>query len=74
MKAQFSSVKVGDPREEGTQVGPIISKKQFDQVQSYIDKGIEEGAELFYGGPGKPEGLEKDILLVLLFSLTLIII
>lgn len=59
VKAQFSSVKVGDPREEGTQVGPIISKKQFDQVQSYIDKGIEEGAELFYGGPGKPDGLEK---------------
>nr|WP_313795149.1 aldehyde dehydrogenase family protein [Staphylococcus warneri] len=59
VKTQFSSVKVGDPREEGTQVGPIISKKQFDQVQSYIDKGIEEGAELFYGGPGKPEGLEK---------------
>ena len=59
VKAQFSSVKVGDPREEDTQVGPIISKKQFDQVQSYIDKGIEEGAELFYGGPGKPEGLEK---------------
>ncbi|MEX3489239.1 aldehyde dehydrogenase family protein [Staphylococcus warneri] len=59
VKAQFSSVKVGDPREEGTQVGPIISKKQFNQVQSYIDKGIEEGAELFYGGPGKPEGLEK---------------
>ncbi|MGS0651114.1 aldehyde dehydrogenase family protein, partial [Staphylococcus arlettae] len=42
-----------------TQVGPIISKKQFDQVQSYIDKGIEEGAELLYGGPGKPEGLDK---------------
>ncbi|WP_145541558.1 aldehyde dehydrogenase family protein [Staphylococcus warneri] len=59
VKTQFSSVKVGDPREEGTQVGPIISKKQFDQVQSYIDEGIEEGAELFYGGPGKPEGLEK---------------
>ncbi|MFU0762529.1 aldehyde dehydrogenase family protein [Staphylococcus pasteuri] len=59
VKEQFSSVKVGNPREEGTQVGPIISKKQFDQVQSYIDKGIEEGAELFYGGPGKPGGLEK---------------
>ena len=37
---------------------PIISKKQFDTVQSYIDKGIEEGAELLYGGPGKPEGLD----------------
>ncbi|MWF64636.1 aldehyde dehydrogenase family protein [Staphylococcus haemolyticus] len=57
LKEEFSKVKVGDPREEGTQVGPIISKKQFDTVQSYIDKGIEEGAELFYGGSGKPEGL-----------------
>src|SRR5699024_4591172 len=59
VKEKFSQVKVGDPRAEGTQVGPIISKKQFDQVQSYIDKGVEEGAELFYGGPGKPEGLDK---------------
>ena len=53
VKEKFSQVKVGNPREEGTQVGPIISKKQFDQVQAYIDKGIEEG------GPGKPEGLDK---------------
>ncbi|MEX5650763.1 MULTISPECIES: aldehyde dehydrogenase family protein [unclassified Staphylococcus cohnii species complex] len=59
VKEKFSQVKVGEPREEGTQVGPIISKKQFDQVQSYIDKGVEEGAELLYGGPGKPENLEK---------------
>ncbi|WP_145353475.1 aldehyde dehydrogenase family protein [Staphylococcus cohnii] len=59
VKEKFSQVKVGDPLEEGTQVGPIISKKQFDQVQSYIDKGVEEGAELLYGGPGKPENLEK---------------
>ncbi|HBC4336479.1 TPA: aldehyde dehydrogenase family protein [Staphylococcus aureus] len=59
LKEQFSQVRVGNPREDGTQVGPIISEKQFDQVQNYINKGIEEGAELFYGGPGKPEGLEK---------------
>ncbi|MGZ1811211.1 aldehyde dehydrogenase family protein [Staphylococcus argenteus] len=59
LKEQFSQVRVGNTREEGTQVGPIISKKQFDQVQNYINKGIEEGAELFYGGPGKPDGLEK---------------
>ncbi|MEB7999001.1 aldehyde dehydrogenase family protein [Staphylococcus saprophyticus] len=59
VKEKFSQVKVGNPREEGTQVGPIISKKQFDQVQAYIDKGIEEGAELLYGGSGKPEGLDK---------------
>ena len=55
LKEEFSNVKVGDPLDKNTQVGPIISKKQFDTVQSYIDKGIEEGAELLYGGPGKPK-------------------
>lgn len=59
VKEEMSKIKVGDPTDSETQVGPIISKKQFDQVQSYIDKGIEEGAELLYGGPGKPEGLDK---------------
>lgn len=59
VKEEMANIKVGDPTDSETQVGPIISKKQFDQVQSYIDKGIEEGAELLYGGPGKPEGLDK---------------
>ncbi|EKU47178.1 aldehyde dehydrogenase family protein [Staphylococcus massiliensis] len=58
VKREMENVKVGDPREEGIEVGPIISKKQFDQVQDYIKKGIDEGATLFYGGEGKPEGLE----------------
>src|SRR5699024_3595206 len=39
--------------------GPVISKKQFDTVQSYIQKGIDEGATLAAGGVGKREGLEK---------------
>lgn len=59
VKEEMANIKVGDPTDSETQVGPIISKKQFNQVQSYIDKGIEEGAELLYGGPGKPEGLDK---------------
>ncbi|KYH13010.1 aldehyde dehydrogenase family protein [Staphylococcus kloosii] len=59
VKEKMSQIKVGDPTDASTEMGPIISKKQFDQVQAYIDKGINEGAELFYGGPGKPEGLEK---------------
>lgn len=58
-KEKMSQVKVGDPREEGVQMGPIISKKQFDQVEDYIQKGIDEGAELVLGGVGKPEGLDK---------------
>ncbi|MDY5060274.1 aldehyde dehydrogenase family protein [Staphylococcus simulans] len=58
-KEKMSQVKVGDPREEGVQMGPIISKKQFNQVEDYIQKGIDEGAELVLGGVGKPEGLDK---------------
>lgn len=48
---------VGDPR-GGNFVGPLVAEKQFDRVQSYIEKGIEEGATLLAGGLGKPEGLE----------------
>jgi aldehyde dehydrogenase (NAD+) len=50
---------VGDPADPKTAVGPMISRKQYDRVQSYIRKGIQEGAEVLVGGEGHPEGLEK---------------
>ena len=49
---------VGDPADPKTVVGPMVSQKQFDRVQSYIRKGIEEGAEVLVGGEGHPQGLE----------------
>jgi aldehyde dehydrogenase (NAD+) len=52
-----SALKVGDPNEEGTVVGPVVDRDQYERVQSYIRKGIEEGAELLAGGEGHPEGL-----------------
>jgi aldehyde dehydrogenase (NAD+) len=51
------ATKVGDPFAEDTGIGPVVSEVQFDKIQGLIDKGIEEGAELVSGGPGKPEGL-----------------
>jgi aldehyde dehydrogenase (NAD+) len=48
----------GDPFAETTRLGPLVSQTQWDRVQSYIKKGIDEGATLVTGGPGKPEGLE----------------
>ncbi len=54
-----SSVVVGDPASEGTTVGPVVSKVQFDRVEAYIEKGIAEGAKLIAGGAGRPEGLAK---------------
>nr|WP_315025995.1 aldehyde dehydrogenase family protein [uncultured Chryseobacterium sp.] len=58
-KAAAQQVRVGNPEEEETNVGPMVSEKQYERVQSYIKIGIEEGAELLVGGTGKPEGLEN---------------
>ena len=52
------SFPVGDPADPKTAVGPMVSQKQYDQIQSYIRKGIEQGAELLIGGEGHPEGFE----------------
>jgi aldehyde dehydrogenase (NAD+) len=49
---------VGDPADPKTAVGPMVSQKQYDRIESYIRKGIEEGAEVLVGGEGHPEGLE----------------
>jgi aldehyde dehydrogenase (NAD+) len=49
---------VGDPADPKTAVGPMVSQKQYEQIQSYIRKGIEEGAEVLVGGEGRPQGFE----------------
>jgi len=49
---------VGDPADPKTAIGPMVSQKQYDRVQSYIRKGIEEGAEVLVGGEGHPAGFE----------------
>ncbi len=47
----------GDPFAKESRLGPLVSQVQWDRVQSYITVGIEEGAKLVTGGPGKPDGL-----------------
>lgn len=49
---------VGNPEEEGTHIGPLVSHIQFGRVQTLIEAGVAEGARLLVGGPGKPEGFE----------------
>src|SRR5699024_7625552 len=58
VKENTANYKVGSPEDENSALGPVISKQQFDRVQGYIQKGIDEGAALVTGGLGKPEGLE----------------
>ena len=51
--------KVGSAHEPGRHIGPVVNKRQWDQIQGYIQKGIEEGARLVAGGLGLPEGMNK---------------
>jgi aldehyde dehydrogenase (NAD+) len=53
-----SKVTVGDPQGDFG-IGPVVSRAQFEKVQTLIQKGVDEGATLVAGGPGRPEGLSK---------------
>ncbi|MCU1394452.1 MAG: aldehyde dehydrogenase family protein [Ilumatobacteraceae bacterium] len=52
-----SALTVGDPFVDGTDLGPLASAAQRDRVQSYIQKGVDEGAEIIIGGLGAPDDL-----------------
>ncbi len=54
-----SSIRVGSAHEAGKHIGPVVNKRQWDQIQGYIQKGIDEGARLVAGGPGLPEGFNR---------------
>ncbi len=58
-KAAAQATTVGDPATSGATIGPVVSEAQWKKIQSLIEKGVEEGAELVVGGPGKPDGLER---------------
>jgi aldehyde dehydrogenase (NAD+) len=59
LKKYANEFKVDDPNKEGEHIGPVISDTQFNKIQSLIQKGIDEGAKLVAGGPGKPDGLSN---------------
>ena len=57
--AAANAIRVGDPRSEETDMGPIANRAQFDRVQTMIQAGIDEGAKLVCGGVDRPEGLDR---------------
>jgi aldehyde dehydrogenase (NAD+) len=58
-KAAAAGIKVGDPFADGTTIGPVVSEVQWEKIQRLIQLGIDQGATLVTGGPGRPEGLER---------------
>jgi aldehyde dehydrogenase (NAD+) len=55
--AKMADFPAGDPRDPATAIGPMVSEQQWERVQNYIRRGVEEGARIVAGGPGHPEGL-----------------
>lgn len=58
-KTAAENICVGDPNDEKTVMGPVVSLKQWTSIQRYIRAGISEGATLVTGGPNRPDDLKK---------------
>jgi len=58
-KKAAEGFKTGDPKAEGTDLGPVVSQLQFDKIQRLIQAGIDEGATVVAGGVGRPDGLNR---------------
>jgi aldehyde dehydrogenase (NAD+) len=56
-KATAEALRVGDPRVDGVDIGPVVSRTQYDKIQRLIEIGMKERATLVTGGPGRPEHL-----------------
>jgi aldehyde dehydrogenase (NAD+) len=55
----FEDLVVGPTRDPKVNVGPMVTRRQYERVQAYIQKGIDEGATLLTGGPGRPDAIER---------------
>jgi aldehyde dehydrogenase (NAD+) len=53
------SLAVGPSNQEGGHMGPVVSARQYERIQSYIEEGVAEGARLVAGGSGRPAGFNR---------------
>jgi aldehyde dehydrogenase (NAD+) len=58
LREAVGEIRVGDPADPATTHGPVVNRAQFDRIQRYIQIGLNEGARLVCGGPGRPDGLD----------------
>tara|TARA_R110001599_G_scaffold171353_1_gene362051 strand:- start:32214 stop:33653 length:1440 start_codon:yes stop_codon:yes gene_type:complete len=57
VRSYVTALRVGDPRDPATAIGPLSSLAQYERIQRFIRRGLEQGARLLVGGEGKPDGL-----------------
>ncbi len=55
---RVAAMRIGDPHDVATDVGPLVARRQRDRVEGYIRAGLEDGARLALGG-GRPAGLDR---------------
>lgn len=56
---EVARFRLGDPRDPETTMGPVVNRSQFDSVQRYIQVGMDEGARMICGGPGRPKDFNR---------------
>ncbi|MGH8082891.1 MAG: aldehyde dehydrogenase family protein [Lysobacter sp.] len=59
VKTAVAALRIGDPRDPATVIGPLVNQSQYDRIQHFIRSGLQEGATLIAGGEGRPEHLSR---------------
>ncbi|WP_431265725.1 aldehyde dehydrogenase family protein [Roseateles chitinivorans] len=59
LRSAVDALRVGDPRDPATAIGPMVSRAQYERVQHFIRRGLDQGATLVAGGEGRPSGLDR---------------
>jgi aldehyde dehydrogenase (NAD+) len=59
VSTMVGGLSVGDPSDAGTEIGPLVAKRQQERVEKYIALGQEEGARVTVGGNGMPKGIDR---------------
>ncbi|QFG22187.1 aldehyde dehydrogenase [Actinomadura sp. WMMB 499] len=59
LAAVLSGIRIGDPADRRTEMGPLVTERRQQSVWRYIDTGVREGARLVTGGTGLPDGVER---------------
>ena len=59
IQASVAAMRVGDPADPATTIGPMVNQAQFERIQHFIRRGVAQGAALVAGGEGRPQGLDR---------------
>ncbi|XAH22065.1 aldehyde dehydrogenase family protein [Xylophilus sp. GW821-FHT01B05] len=59
LREEATRARIGDPQDPATTLGPVVNGLQYERIQRLIQSGIDEGAQIVCGGPGRPHGMDR---------------